>query len=462
MVSGIGGVSGLSVLASYAGKRLVAAKQNVAAARPSAPAARTAATVNAMVSRLRALRDTLTRADFSPQQATLDEIRQDRDVVDIRPVYRTETIVEREDVFETEQVVESRRVLNQREIREQQNLMRTRDVVETRDVFEEQPVYEDQPVYGPASVTGTRNLSSFSSISSAGIDTGADFSVQVGSGPVARVRFQSSTRIRVTIDGDSTNFNFQTNNGSWRTALVDALNSIDGVTASLSSGRLTIATDAGETLTIAHVPNGSDNPLPDIGLSAGTTLPAVTGTQQVQVGTLQVKVGTEDVVVGTEQFVARTKQAVIATEAVVIGTEGTIVGTRSTAIGSRETIVGTRQVFERMEQAVVGTENVLVGYSRAAPARAASREPLAERIDAARDLIDIGEVATSADRDTAVAKIDAELARLGAAPDDGPGGPGLSAAILLAAQVAEATPRQPMARIYEGPRPRASILLRLA
>src|SRR6185369_11229483 len=98
---------------------------------------------------------------------------------------------------------------------------------------ETQPVYQQQDILA-TTVTGTRALTGYSSAGTSGIVNGSKFTVEVGSGPVATINFQSSTRITATINGTTTNFTNSSNDGSWRTALVNALNSVTGLTASFN------------------------------------------------------------------------------------------------------------------------------------------------------------------------------------------------------------------------------------
>lgn len=181
----------------------------------------------------------------------------------------------------------------------------------TQDVYETQPVYEQQDILD-TTVTGTQTLTGYSNIYSAGIIDGNDFSVQVGSGSAATIEFKSATKVRITIDGNLTDFNFTFGTGGWRTALVDALNTVANLSASITAGgKLQMQTANAESLTIADVAGGG-SPLAELGLSAGTTNASVVGTQQVQVGT-------EDVLVGTEQVEGGTIQISQGTQSIVVG-----------------------------------------------------------------------------------------------------------------------------------------------
>jgi Skp family chaperone for outer membrane proteins len=188
------------------------------------------------------------------------------------------------------------------------NVYATRPTYGVRDIYQTQPVYEDQDIYATI-VNGTEDLSSSPTISSTGIDTGADLSIQVGSGSAARIEFDTSTRIKLIVDGSTTDFTFASGGGAWRTGFLDALNAIENLSASYNAdGTLRLETANAESLTISDVPNGfldfSGSPLGDLGLTAGTTQSSVVGTQQVQVGTEEVVVGQEQYVNGQEQYVA--------------------------------------------------------------------------------------------------------------------------------------------------------------
>ena len=180
-----------------------------------------------------------------------------------------------------------------------------KDVIENRDVFETRPVYEDQEIL-ETKIQGSRDLSGFASLSEAGIRRGARFSMTVGDGPLAKVKFVDARKISVKVDGSVQKFTFRSNDGSFRAGLLDALNSIDGLAASYTKdGRLSLETSDGASLTLANM---GKSPLARLGLREGTIDPEVIGYQQVQVGTERVKVGERTVVVGTETVKVGTKQ----------------------------------------------------------------------------------------------------------------------------------------------------------
>ena len=280
-------------------------------------------TVEQIKSQLAALRDSVQaagRQGLSSGPRALRAIVEDLELSVERAIYGTR------DVFETRPLYE------------------TRDVYATRDIYETQPVYEQRDIRA-AIVTGNRNLSGFSSVSSAGIDTGADLSIRVGSEAAATVKFSSATRIAVTISGTTTNFNFGASGGAWRTGLLNALNSIANLSAQFTpGGHLQLQTSDAQSLTIADVANGfldfSGSPLADLGLTAGTTQSSVVGTEQVQVGT-------EKVVVGQEQYVAGQEQVEVGAEQVKVGTEQAQIGTIQLSAGTRSLTVG----FDRVTNA---------------------------------------------------------------------------------------------------------------
>ena len=188
----------------------------------------------------------------------------------------------------------------------------------SQDVYETRPVYEQREIRA-TDVYGTRDLSIYSSIGSAGIDNGADFSIQVGSGSVATIQFKNATKITVTVDGVTQTFSSGSNDGTWRTGLVNALNSVANLSAEIAAnGTLHLQTANAESVTITNVPNGlldlSGNPLPSLGLPEGTTESTVVGYEEVQVGTEEVKVSTEQIATGTTQVSLGTLSLVVGFE----------------------------------------------------------------------------------------------------------------------------------------------------
>ncbi|KQN77170.1 hypothetical protein [Devosia sp. Leaf64] len=214
-----------------------------------------------------------------------------------------------------------------------------RDVTEDRAVYETRPTYADRPVY-ETKLTGSRDLRGFASATAAGLDEKADFSVQVGSGAAARVQFTGST-VAVTQNGATHNFAYTASAGSFQSAMVAALSSVSGLTASLdTSGHLSLKSDNAESLKLAEVTNElldlSGTALDKLGLSAGTVNRQQTGTVREQNGTEQVQTGTETVIVGRE----------------------------SVKTGSERYEVGSETYISGSEQVEDGTESVVTGYER--------------------------------------------------------------------------------------------------
>ncbi|HEX2215147.1 MAG TPA: hypothetical protein VHG27_00375 [Xanthobacteraceae bacterium] len=258
----------------------------------------------------------------------------------------------------------ARDTFGERDVLETRYLHETRDVYETRNIYETQPVYEQQPVYETI-VTGSRTLTGFNRFSDAGLGVGSDFQVQVGSGAVAKIKFASNTKVTVTIGSATQEFQFGNSGGQWRAALVAALNTIDGLTATVNTaGALELQTDSAQSLTLSEVPNGfldfSPTALDKLGLSAGMHEAGIVGYEQVQVGTEEVVVGTEEVLVGTEQ--------------VIVGSEQVVVGRETVRTGS--------------EQVQDGMESVLIGFARvhAPPRLDAVRERLASLTSALKNI----------------------------------------------------------------------------
>lgn len=223
-----------------------------------------------------------------------------------------------------------------------------RDVYEDRAVTEEQDVYETRPVYTDRDihethVTGTRDLRGFASATAAGLSNNADFGIAVGSHAEAAIKFSGST-ITVTVGGVPSVFTYDGNvAGAFQASLVQALNSVTGLRASLDgNGHLALTSEDAQAITLNEVPNGfldlSGNALDKLGLISGTTNAGYMRTEREQTGTEQVKTGTQTVVVGTER--------------VKTGTEMVETGTRSVVIGSN--------------RYADGVETMIVGYDRVA------------------------------------------------------------------------------------------------
>ncbi|WDR05157.1 hypothetical protein PSQ90_12770 [Devosia rhodophyticola] len=288
-------------------------------------------------------------------------------VTQLVPIYEARDVTEQRAIFGQRDVFETRDVFEERDVFEDRPIFETRNVYETRDVFEDRPIYETRDIYETI-VDGSRDISSFSNRSASGVDIGADFSVKVGDGSLAVVKFSTNNRIAVTKDGTTTNFNFSTGTGEFGKALVLALDSIEGLDASLSGdGKLGLQTVDAQSLTLASVANGfldfSGDPFADLGLQAGTTEASVTGTEQVQIGTEQVKIGTEDVLVGTEEVQVGTEQVKIGTEQVKTGAEQVKTGEETVQTGVETVVVGTEQVQVGTQTITTGTQQVESGRS---------------------------------------------------------------------------------------------------
>ena len=293
-----------------------------------------------------------------------EAVHEDRAITGERAVFEDRAIIEERGIFEDRAVMEERGVFEDRAIMETREIFEDRDVTETRDVYETQAVYEDHDIVATR-VAGERSLSGFASISQAGIDWGADFSVKVGDGPMAVLRFDTLSRVSLTVNGQTTRFTFA-DHGSLGGAVAAALDSVGGLSASLDSGgKLKLETDDARSLAIAEVANGlldfSGSPLAKLGLAAGTSHASVVGTQQVQTGTQEVLVGTETVVVGSQRVLVGSEEVQIGTEQVQIGTELVQVGTERVQVGTEQVQVGTERVQVGSETVVIGSERVRTG-----------------------------------------------------------------------------------------------------
>jgi hypothetical protein len=241
------------------------------------------------------------------------------------PVYETKARMVEEAVYETSDVVQTEGVFEERTITE------TRDIVETRPVYEERELLETK-------VEGTKRLTDFDSLSEADIETGSAFKVTVGDGPTATIKFASSSTISVTVGGATETFSFNSGDGSFRKGLLDALNSVEGLSASLSArGRLVLVTSDAQSLTIDDVARrrGEEwfgSPLRKLGLEKGTTTAKVVGYETVQTGTQDVVVGSEDVV--------RAVLVKVGEKSVVTGSATVMTGTVSRLDGYDRTLVG--------------------------------------------------------------------------------------------------------------------------
>ncbi len=296
------------------------------------------------------------------------DVKIERSLYSERDVYEDREITEVRDLVEQRDVFEERDVFEMQERFEERDIYEARDILGTRPIYEIRAVYEDRARYG-TQVTGSRSLSGFASIASAGIDVGADFELALQGQSAARIKFASSTKISLTINGTTQNFSFGASDGSFRTALISALNSIDGLSSSYTSnGNLALSTSGTASLTISDVANGlldfSASPLSQLGLVAGKTNASVTGYDRVQTGTEQVQVGSEMIVIGTEQVKVGSELVSAGIETVKIGTEMVKTGSESIIVGTEEVQVGTERLKVGTESYISGTELVTVANER--------------------------------------------------------------------------------------------------
>ena len=162
-------------------------------------------------------------------------------------------------------------------------------------VYERLPVYEFRDILA-TTVTGSADLSGYSKFGDAGLGSGYNFYIQAGSGSLAQVSFKNNTTIEVTtydsgstpsqlIGGTTQSFSFTGTSGDWRNALATALDGVQNLNAAFTAdGKLQLSTVNAELLTISQGDKSNKDPLPNLGLTAGTTDASVVGTEQVQVG----------------------------------------------------------------------------------------------------------------------------------------------------------------------------------
>ena len=266
---------------------------------------------------------------------------------DLRPVYKSIEQTIKRAIYTTQNVYETRAIYETRDV------YATRDVYGTRDIYETQPVYENREIR-ETTVTGSRVLTGYSSLLSAGILTGSKFSIQVGSAQQATIEFRPGSKIELNIGGQKTTFSFSANDGSWRSALLNAMNTVPDLSASItSSGYLQLQTADAQSLTVNTV-SGSTNPLSGLGLTAGTTQSSVVRIDEVQIGTEDVVVGQEQYVIGQEQYVVAQEQVQIGTEEVKIGTEQVQTGVNEVSLGKRPVLVG----FDRANNSPVNESTI--------------------------------------------------------------------------------------------------------
>lgn len=313
-------------------------------------------------------RDVLETQDVYEDRAITERraVYGERDVYDERPVHETRELHDTRDVFEVRDLYETRDVTEIRDVYEQ------RDVFETRTVYSSRPIYDEQEVL-ETHVYGSRDIDGFARTRAAGIDIGADFAVTVGDDETAVLKFAGNRKISVKAAGTSKEIAFDGSAGSFSEGLLEALNSVAGLSAEYTKdGRLHLKTSNGRSLSIAEVPNGrrdrTESPLDELGLAAGTTRASIvahrrveTGSEQVAIGVGQVKVGFENVKVGTEEVTVGTQQVKVGTENVKSGIERYLVGTEVVQIGTERVKTGTERYLAGTELVTVGTERVRVG-----------------------------------------------------------------------------------------------------
>jgi hypothetical protein len=312
---------------------------------------------------------------YEDRQVTRTEaVYANRDVTEQRDTYETRDIREDRDIFDTRDVYEDRDLFETRDVYEAQDVYEMRDVYVARDVTATRSLYETRSVFAEhqireTRVEGDRDLRLYNTLSQAGIDVGSDFSVRVGNGPAATFRFATTQRLDVTISGATQRFDFTSASGSMRNAIVGALDSLSGLSASISpDGRLVFVTDDAQQLVIAEVANGlldfSGSPLDNLGLRAGTTQARVIGTEQVVVGTEQVEIGQETIVVGTENVLAGQESVRVGSQMVVTGQESVRVGSERVQTGQEQIRVGGETVVTGQERIRTGSETVVTGSER--------------------------------------------------------------------------------------------------
>jgi hypothetical protein len=335
------------------------------------------------------------------------DVTETRDITETRAVFETRDVTETRDVFEDRDITETRDITEEQTLYETRNITETRDITELRDIVETQNIYETRDVYETidiheTEVAGTRDLRPYNTLSQAGIDVGAHFSVKVGDGPTAVFRFDQSNRLSVTVSGSTQRFNFTSAAGSMRSAVVDALNSVGGLNASIGAdGRLALSTDDAQSLKIAEVANGlldfSGSPLDNLGLVAGTTNAQVVGQEQVLTGTEQVVVGTEQIVIGQESVVIGQETVVTGTETIAVGVEQVVIGSETVVVGSERVLIGQETIVTGTEQVEVGTEEIVVGQETVVVGRERVRIGQ-ETVVTGLERIQIGETRTVAGR----------------------------------------------------------------
>ena len=171
---------------------------------------------------------------------------------------------------------------------------KTLNTYHTEPIMTEVPIYEEREA--PKSIAnGTRSLTSIREAVNAGIEVGATFQVQVGSGAPTAIAFGSGRTINVNTATSTTKYTYGDAEGEFASTLTKILDGIPGLQATLDGGELKLETEKSESLTLT---NTLFSPLGALGLTEGQFDLNGTGIEQVQVGTKMSQTGTKQVEVG--------------------------------------------------------------------------------------------------------------------------------------------------------------------
>ncbi|MEO8683406.1 MAG: hypothetical protein ABI414_01045 [Devosia sp.] len=164
----------------------------------------------------------------------------------------------------------------------------------TEPIMTEVPIYEGHEA--PKSIAdGTRSLTSFREAGHAGIEVGATFQVEIGSGAPTAIAFGSGRTINVTSGTSTTKYTYGDAEGEFASTLTKILDEIPGLQAKLDGGQLKLETEKSESLTLTDT---LFSPLGALGLTEGQFDLNGTGIEQVQIGTKMSQTGTKQVEVG--------------------------------------------------------------------------------------------------------------------------------------------------------------------
>lgn len=182
----------------------------------------------------------------------------------------------------------------------------------TEAIMEEVPIYEARQA--PKSVAdGTRSLTSFREAGQTGIEVGATFQVQVGSGASTSISFGNGRTINVTSGSSTTKYTYGGAEGEFASTLTKIMDGIPGLQAKLEDGQLKLETEKSESLTLT---DSLLSPLGSLGLTAGNFNLNGTGLEQVQIGTRMAQTGTKQVEVGRAYERNGDREIVVGTHAV--------------------------------------------------------------------------------------------------------------------------------------------------